>query len=133
MLGPSPPPVQGITTCQGSAATATPSLDPAAAALLQQYLACISTRGWCKVVFETRGGVQRFDFSCEPSPTSSQRAPWKRRANARRRAQESSRRAAWVERRNRRSNPAGGTAVTAAACTAAAGTATAVSSPTTFL
>jgi hypothetical protein len=60
MLGLTPPPVQGLTTCHGSAVTATPSLDPTAASLLQQYLACVSDRGWCKVVFETSVGFQRF-------------------------------------------------------------------------
>jgi hypothetical protein len=130
-----PPPVQGITTCQGAAATtAAPSLDPAAAMLLQQYMACVTARGWCRVAFETRGGVQHFDFSCQPSPTSNPRVPQKRRANAHRRAQESLRQAAWVERRKRRSRPAGypadKVAVTAAACTAAAATATTTSCPT---
>jgi hypothetical protein len=90
MSGPTPPPGQGHTTCQGTAdTTVTPALDPAAANLLQQYLSCVATRGWCKVVLETRGGLQRFDLSCQPSATSSQHAPadWqgrKRRANARR-------------------------------------------------
>jgi hypothetical protein len=135
MAGATTPPVQGMSTCQGSAVTtATPSLDPAAAMLLQQYMACVTARGWCRVVFETRGGFQHFDFSCQPSPTSSPRAPRKRRANARRRAQESLRRAAWVERRKRRSRPAGCPAdeatVTAAACTAAAETVTTTSCPT---
>jgi hypothetical protein len=94
MSGPTPPPVQGLTTCQGTAnTTATPSLDPTAANLLQQYLSCVTARGWCKVVLETRGGLQRFDFSCQPSPTSSQRAPaeqqgCKRQTKARRCAQE---------------------------------------------
>jgi hypothetical protein len=137
MSGLTPPPVHGPTTCKGSAATATPSLDPTAASLLQQYLACVSARGWCKVAFETSGGFQRFEFSCEPSPTSSPRAPQKRRANEQRQAQGNLRRAAWVKRRNHRSKPANSTcpadetAVTAAACTAAAETATVVSCPTT--
>jgi hypothetical protein len=130
-----PPPVQGITTCQGSAVTtATPSLDPAAAILLQQYMASVTAHGWCRIAFEMRGGIQHFDFSFQPSPTSSPRVPQKCRVNARRHAQESLRRAAWVERRNRRSRPAGSpadeVAVTAAACTAAATTATTTSRPT---
>jgi hypothetical protein len=138
MSGPTPPlPVQVFTTCQGSAATtATPSVEPSAAILLQQYLGCVTARGWCRVAFETRSGLQHFDFSCQPSPTSSPCTPRKRRAHARRRAQESLRRAAWVERRrNRRSRPSGcpdkEVAVTAEAFIAAVETATTASWPTT--
>jgi hypothetical protein len=59
--------------------------------------------GWCKVVLETHGGLQHFDFECQPSPTSSQHAPAqqqgrKRWVNMRKRVQENLRRAAWVER-----------------------------------
>jgi hypothetical protein len=109
MLGPTPPPsVQGFTACQGSAATtATPSLDPAATILLQQYMACVTACGWCRVIFRTRGGLQHFNFSCQPSPMSSLRAPRMCRANMQRRAQESLRRAAWVERCNHRSRSSG--------------------------
>jgi hypothetical protein len=132
-----PPPVQGFTTCQGSAATmATPSVDPAAAILLQLYLECVTARGWCRVAFEMRCGLQHFDFSYQPLPTSNLRTPQKRRAHARRRAQESLRRAAWAERRrNRRSRPSGcpdeEVAVTATAFIAALETATTASCPTT--
>jgi hypothetical protein len=64
-------PTQGSSTCLGSAATLTaaPPLDPAAANILQLYLACVSARGWANVVLETRGGIQCFDFSCQPSTT----------------------------------------------------------------
>jgi hypothetical protein len=63
-------PTQGCT-CLGSAATltATTPLDPAAANVLQLYMACVAVRGWAKVVLETRGGFQCFYFSCQPSPT----------------------------------------------------------------
>jgi hypothetical protein len=59
------------------------------------------------MVFETRGGVERFDFSCRPPnitpgnpsqrPVTKQSA--KRRPNARKREREKQRRIAWVERR----------------------------------
>ncbi len=34
------------------------------------YVACAAMRCWRKVVLETCGGVQRFEFSCQPSPTT---------------------------------------------------------------
>jgi hypothetical protein len=77
-------PMQG-STCLGSAATLTavPPLDPTAANVLQLYMACVASRGWAKVVLETRGGIQCFDFSCQPSPTILDAPRRKRRANAR--------------------------------------------------
>ncbi len=70
MSGPTSLPMQGFTSYLGSAATLTaaPSLDLAAAKKIQQYLACVAVGGYGKEVLETRGGIQRFDFSCRPSP-----------------------------------------------------------------
>jgi hypothetical protein len=74
MWDPTPLSMQVSATCLGSVATptapATPSLDPAASHMLHQYLACVAARSWGKVVLETHDGVQRFDFSCQPSPTT---------------------------------------------------------------
>jgi hypothetical protein len=68
-----------VNTCLGSAATtATPSLDPAASRMLDQYLACVAACDWGKVVFETRTGLEHFDFSCRTSNSTPDEArpPW---------------------------------------------------------
>ncbi len=97
-------PMHGFT-CLGSAATLTaaPPLDPATANVLQLYMACVTSRGWAKVVLETPDGIQCFEFSRQPSPTIYDAPRRKRRANARRRAQENLRRAAWIEKWKRHS------------------------------
>ncbi len=74
MSGPTSLPMQGFTSYLGSAATLTaaPSLDLAAAKMIQQYPACVAVGGYGKEVLETRSGIHRFDFSCRPSPTMCQ-------------------------------------------------------------
>ncbi len=81
MWGPTPPFVQIPAACQWSAApptaTATPSLDPVASRMLQQYLACVGVHNW-KGFFETCGRAWRFNFSCRPShllPCPQERTP----------------------------------------------------------
>jgi hypothetical protein len=118
-------PTQG-STCLGSA---DPPLDPTAANILQLYMACVASRSWARVVFETRGGVQSFDFSCQPSTTTFDAPRRKRRANARRRTQGNLRRVAWVEKRKLRSKPVSDTAPAGAAAAVAPAAPTAAAVP----
>ncbi len=132
-------------TCLGSATatTATPRLDPAASRMLEQYLACVAARCWGRVVFETRRGLECFDFSCRPpnnilaTPHPPHVRVWRsqRTADQRgtKREQEKKKRTAWAKERKLRtkavSSPPladlGTTAPAAAAPTAAAAAATA--------
>jgi hypothetical protein len=72
-----------VNTCLGSAAvtTASPSLDPAASRMLEQYLACVALHGWGRLVFETCRGQEHFCLSCQPSNNTSD-APRPSRARA---------------------------------------------------
>ncbi len=155
-----PPPPYGVergdsssaNTCLGSATTtiASPCLDPAASRMLEQYLACVAACGWGRVVFETRAGRERFDFSCRPpndisdtpipsrartqgSRRTADLRDAKRQTSAHKREREKRRRTAWAKEHEKcakaASGPAladwGATAATAAAPTAAAAAATA--------
>ncbi len=58
----------GIVTHNASAATAPPfpAFGMAAARFLAYYHECIATGAWARLVFETRGGDERIDVSCNP-------------------------------------------------------------------
>jgi hypothetical protein len=69
------------------------------------------------MVLETRGGVERFDFSSQPPNSTTDNSPCsqrpvakqsaKRRPNARKREWEKQRRIAWVERRKKHAKGTG--------------------------
>jgi hypothetical protein len=115
-------PSSSRVTCQGSdnTTTAPPALDPAASRMLELYLACVAARGWCRMVLETRGGAERFDFSSRPTNSTSDNSSCsqhpaakqsaKRRPNARKHEREKQRRITWVERRRKRAKGTGGPA-----------------------
>ncbi len=72
----------------GAAITpAFPALGPTVARPLAQYQGCVATGTWARLVFETRGGDERFDFSCAYPPRL-QAQDRKRPANTRRREQQ---------------------------------------------
>ncbi len=86
-----PPPLYGVgrgassraNTCLGSATATTPSLDPAASCMLDQYLVCVTACSWGRMVLEMHRGLEHFNFSClPPKDISDMPNPWHARAQS---------------------------------------------------
>jgi hypothetical protein len=63
-----------------------------------QYQICVARSVWARLIFETRGGDERFDFSCTNPPDAHAQGS-KCPADARRREQQKRRREAWKVKR----------------------------------
>jgi hypothetical protein len=97
-----------LTATPSAAGRLPPPLHSVSSHLLDLYHECVDSGGWARVLYDARGGMEKFLFirKIEPTPAPTVLAPLHkhgRPASDRRRARDKRRREAWAARRRNRS------------------------------